>query len=263
MPFVTVNDVRLYYEEHGSGPPLLFLHGLGSSHRDWWRQVGTFSDRYRVLTADLRGHGRSEKPSGPYSIPLFADDTAALLKELEAAPACVAGLSMGGMVAFQLAVDHAEVVDRLVIVNSAPEARLDSLKDYWIYWSRRLVTQVMGVRQTGQLLAERLFQKPEQGSLRQQFEQRWAENDKQAYLAAIDAIAGWSVEEHLDQITCPTLVVAADEDYTPVAKKRTYVARMPNADLVVIPDSRHATPVEQAEMFNEVLGQFLEAEVPS
>lgn len=257
MPFITVDDIRLYYEETGSGPPLVFLHGLGSSHRDWWRQVDAFSDRYRVITVDLRGHGRSEKPSGPYSIPLFAEDVAALLRALDAAPACIVGLSMGGMIAFQLAVSHPEVVERLVVVNSLPEARLDSIKDYWIYWSRRLVTQVFGVRRTGQFLAERLFQKPEQGTLRQQFEQRWAENDKQAYLASVDAIAGWSVEEQLDQITCPTLVVTADEDYTPVAKKRNYVARMPNADLVVIPDSRHATPVEQAEMFNQELGQFL------
>jgi pimeloyl-ACP methyl ester carboxylesterase len=263
MPFITVNDVPLYYEESGSGPPLVLLHGLGSSHRDWWRQVEHFRDRYRVITPDLRGHGRSATPDGPYSIPLFADDVAALLDALDAAPARVVGLSMGGMVAFQLAVSHPEVVKRLVIVNSAPEARLDSLRDYWIYWSRRLVTQVLGVRRTGQLLAERLFQKPEQGTLRQQFEQRWAENDEDAYLASIDAIAGWSVEEQIDQITCPALVVAADEDYTPVADKRAYVARMPDADLVVIPDSRHATPVEQAEMFNRELEQFLDAEVHS
>ncbi len=257
MPFAPVNDVRLHYEKAGEGAPLVFLHGLGSSHRDWWRQVEYFRDQYRVITVDLRGHGRSEKPAGPYSIPLFAEDVAALLRELDATPACIVGLSMGGMVAFQLAIDHPEVVERLVVVNSAPEARLNSLKDYWIYWSRRLVTQVLGVRRTGQLLAERLFQKPEQGRLRQQFEERWAENDKQAYLAAIDAIAGWSVEEQLDQITCPVLVVAADEDYTPVSDKRDAVARIPDARLVVIPDSRHATPVEQAEMFNRELKEFL------
>ena len=257
MPFLTVNDVRLHYEEAGAGPPLLLIHGLGSSARDWWRQVEYFADQYRVITFDVRGHGTSEAPPGPYSIPLFARDAAQLLKELNATPAHVVGLSMGGMIAFQLAADHLDCVRRLVIVNSTPEARLDSLKDRWIYWSRRLVTQVMGVRRTGQLLAERLFQKPEQGTLRQQFEARWAENNKAAYLASIDAIAGWSVEEQLHQITCPTLAIAADEDYTPVADKRRYVARMPDARLTVIPDSRHATPVEQAEVFNRTVEQFL------
>ena len=257
MPFVTANDVRLYYEETGAGPPLLLIHGLGSSTRDWWRQVEHFADQYRVITFDVRGHGRSDKPPGPYHIPLFAEDTAQLLQALDAAPAHVIGLSMGGMIAFQLAADHLDLVRRLVIVNSTPEARLDSLKDRWIYWSRRLVTQVLGVRRTGQFLADRIFQKPEQGTLRQQFEARWAENDEAAYLAAIDAIAGWSVEERLPEITCPTLVIAADEDYTPVADKRRYVAQMPDARLAVVPDSRHATPVEQAEAFNRTVAQFL------
>lgn len=257
MPFVTVNDVRLHYEETGARPPLLFIHGLGSSGRDWWRQVEHFADSYRVITFDVRGHGRSEKPAGPYSMPGFARDTAALLQALEATPAHVVGLSMGGMIAFQLAAEHLNIVRRLVIVNSMPEARLDSLQDHWIYWSRRLVTQLLGVRRTGRFLAERLFQKPEQGMLRQQFEARWAENDQQAYLAAMEAIAGWSVEDELHRITCPTLVVTADEDYTPVADKRRYVARMPDARLTVIPDSRHATPVEQAEAFNRTVEQFL------
>lgn len=258
MPFLTVNDTCLHYRVEGEGEPLLFIHGLGSSGRDWWRQIEHFANRYRVITFDVRGHGQSEKPPGPYSIPLFADDTAALLRQLDATPARVVGLSMGGMIAFQLAVSDPERVNRLVIVNSVPEARLDSLRDYWIYWSRRLVTQIIGVRATGKLLARRLFIKPEQDELRRQFVERWAQNDKRAYLATVDAIAGWSVADRLEEITCPALVVAAEEDYTSVADKRSYVTQMPDADLVVIPDSRHATPVERADVFNQVLDRFLE-----
>ena len=257
MGMIAVNGTRLHYRDQGTGEPLVFVHGLGSSGQDWAKQVDAFANRYRVITFDVRGHGQSDKPEGPYSIPLFAADTAALLRALDAVPATVVGLSMGGMIAFQLAVDAPDLVRRLVVVNSMPEAKLDSLRDHWIFWSRRLVTQVLGVRRTGQLLADRIFQKPEQGRLRRQFEARWAENDEAAYLASIEAIAGWSVEDRLHAITCPTLVVAADEDYTPVADKRRYVARMPDARLAVIPDSRHATPVEQAEAFNRTVEQFL------
>lgn len=257
MAEVTANGTRLYYEETGTGEPLVFIHGLGSSTQDWWKQVEAFADRYRVITFDVRGHGRSAKPEGPYSIPLFAADTAALLRTLDATPANVVGLSMGGMIGFQLAVDTPETVRRLVVANSTPEATLDAWEDRWRYWSRRLVSRVLGMRTVGKLLARKIFVKPEQGKLRQQFIERWAANDKQAYLATIDAIAGWSVADRLDEITCPTLVVAADEDYTSVAHKRRYVKQLPNARLVVIPDSRHATPVEQPDAFNDELAKFL------
>lgn len=258
MGMIAVNGTRLYYRTRGSGEPLVFIHGLGSSGQDWDHQVEAFADRYRVITFDVRGHGRSEKPDDPYSIPLFAEDAAALLRALDAAPATVVGLSMGGMIAFQLALDAPELVQRLVVVNSTPEAKLDSLKDRWIYWSRRLATQLFGMRATGKLLVRRIFVKPDQDELRKQFVERWAANDKQAYLNTIDAIAGWSVEDRLDALTCPTLVIAADEDYTPISAKEKYAAQLPNADLAVIEDSRHATPVERSEAFNRTLQQFLE-----
>lgn len=259
MGKISVNGTRLHYHISGTGEPLVFVHGLGSSSQDWARQVDAFADRYRVITFDVRGHGQSDKPEGPYSIPLFAEDTAALLRALEAAPANIVGLSMGGMIALQLALDAPDLVKRLVVVNSTPEAELDSLRDRWIYWSRRLASRVLGMRATGKMIANRIFVKPEQGTLRQRFIERWAANDKQAYLNTIDAIAGWSVADRLSEIACPTLIVAADEDYTPVSVKRSYAARMPNAELTIIEDSHHATPVERPRAFNHVLGTFLQA----
>lgn len=102
MPYLTVDGAQLYYEDAGSGPPLLFVHGLGSSTRDWFAQVPHFADRYRVLRLDLRGHGRSERTRGPYRIAQFARDVAVTLRKLDAVPAHVVGLSMGGMVTLQL-----------------------------------------------------------------------------------------------------------------------------------------------------------------
>ena len=262
MPFFDLDDTRLYYETTGTGAPLLFIHGLGSSTRDWYAQVDYFADDYRVITADLRGHGRSES-SATYSIPRFADDMAALLQHLEAAPANIVGLSLGGMVAFQLAVEHPTLVRRLVIANSRPEVKLESLRDYWRYGSRRLVAQVLGMRTTGRILAHRLFHKPEHGRLRQAFIERWAENDKSAYLQTLDAIVGWSVADRIASISCPTLIIAAEEDYTSFQKNREYANRIPDARLVVIPDARHATPVEEPEAFNETIASFLHPTAPA
>ena len=261
MAVLRVRDVDLYYEIAGEGQPLLLVHGLGSSTRDWELQVAFFSPDYRVIAFDVRGHGRSDKPPGPYSIPLFADDTAELIRSLGIARAHVMGISMGGMIAFQLAVDAPELVKSLVIVNSAPELILRSFKERVRFLQRLLVVRLLGMRKMGEVLSARLLPKPEHQDLRRKFVERWAQNDKRAYLDSLWALVGWSVAEHLSEIKAPTLVVAADEDYSPVSVKQAYVGRMPHAELVMIADSRHATPVEQPEAFNKVVAAFLARQV--
>ncbi|MCY1249010.1 putative aminoacrylate hydrolase RutD [compost metagenome] len=89
--------------------------------------------------------------------------------------------------------------------------------------------------------------------------ERWARNDKRAYAASFDAIVGWGVQERLARINCPTLIISADRDYTPVALKEHYTALIPDAQLAVIADSRHATPLDQPQAFNQTLLQFLAA----
>lgn len=257
MPVQHLDGVDLYYEVIGQGQPLVFIHGLGSSSRDWPDQVAFFSDRYRVIVLDLRGHGRSSKPPGPYSIPLMAADTARLVEALGAAPAHIVGISMGGMVAFQLAASRPDLLRSLVIVNSGPEFVVRTWQDRKQVVQRFLVARLFGMRKTGEVLSQRLFPKPEQAELRATFVERWAENDPHAYRAAMQAIVGWSVADRLPDIHCPTLVIASDEDYTPVASKKAYVERMPSAKLVVIDDARHGVPVERPAAFNAALDAFL------
>ena len=257
MPIKQVRDVHLYYEIRGEGAPLLFLHGLGSSTRDWQLQVAHFASRYQVITVDTRGHGQSDKPPGPYSIPLFAADIAGLMEALKIYEVHVVGLSMGGMIAFQLAVDAPRMLKTMTIVNSGPELIAHSTREKIQFFVRAMIPRFLGMRKMGRILAGRLFPQPEQQHLRQDFIERWAENDKNAYLASWKALVGWSVAAHLRQIQVPTLVICADQDYTPVEHKKAYVAKMPRAELAVIPDSRHATPVDQPERFNQALAQFL------
>jgi pimeloyl-ACP methyl ester carboxylesterase len=259
MPYCAVDDVRLYYDEAGTGAPLLFVHGLGSSGRDWAEQVGYFADDYRVLRIDLRGHGRSERSQGPYHMAQFARDVAVFLRKRNAVPAHVVGLSMGGMVTLQLGADAPRLTRSLVVVNSAADAELQTWHDVWFYLSRRTAVQVLGMRRVGEILARKLFVKPEQEELRREFVRRWAQNDKQAYLWSVDAIMGWSVWDQLSSIPVPTRLVSSSHDYTPVAEKNRIVAEMPRADLSVIGDARHALPVEKPEAFNAVVKEFLEA----
>jgi pimeloyl-ACP methyl ester carboxylesterase len=93
--------------------------------------------------------------------------------------------------------------------------------------------------------------------LRRTFVERWAENDPQAYIASTRSLLGWNVLDQIGSIHCPTLVIAADQDYSPVAVKESYVKLMPNAELVIIPDAHHALPIEKPDAFNRVLAAFL------
>jgi 3-oxoadipate enol-lactonase len=183
----------------------------------------------------------------------------ALLKALQIGPVHVVGISMGGMIGLQLAVDAPELVKSLVVVNSGPEMVVRTLKERIQIWQRFLIVRLLGMRKMGAVLSGRLFPKPEQGEVRKIFVERWAENDPRAYRDAMSALVGWSVSEHLEKIACPVLVVAADEDYTPIEAKASYVKRLQHGDLVVIADSRHATPVEQPDEFNKVVMAFLQS----
>ncbi|HMZ06289.1 MAG TPA: alpha/beta hydrolase [Anaerolineales bacterium] len=257
MPKLNINTTDLYYEMTGEGEPVLFIHGLGSSTRDWAEQVPFFSKNFKVVTCDLRGHGQSHKPPGPYSMSLFASDMAGLIKSLGFDSIHVVGISLGGMVAFQLVVDHPELIKSMVIVNSGPELIARTLKDRWQVFLRFAIVRLLGMRKMGEVLSKRLFPKEEQAGIRKIFIERWAENDQRAYVDTMRAIVGWSVSAHLGQINIPTLVVTADQDYTPVSAKEAYIPKLPQAELMVIQDSHHATPVDQPEAFNKVVCSFL------
>ena len=259
MSMITLGDLSTYYERHGEGEPVLLIHGLGSSTEDWEPQVHALERWFTVVAYDVRGHGKTAKPDGAYSVRQFAADARLLVQQLGLGTVHVIGLSMGGMIAFQFAADYPELVRSVVIVNSGPEMVIRSLKERAAILQRRLIVRLMGMRRMGEVLAMRLLPAPEYAARRQTFAERWARNDKRAYLRALSAIVGWSVTDRLPSIRCPVLVVAADMDYTPVAWKQWYTALMPNAKLVVIPASRHMMPVERPDEFHAALIPFLSA----
>ena len=262
MPYFEHAGCRLHYEDVGHGEPVVLVHGLGSSIRDWEYQTPALSAAHRVIALDVRGHGLSGKPREAYSMQAFADDVAALIEHLGLGPVHLVGISMGGMIGFQLGVDRPHLLKSLTIVNSGPEVIARTLDERWQVAKRWTLARLVSLHTIGKGLGRNMFPRPEQAELRAKIEQRWPENDKRAYLASLDAIIGWSVRERLSAITCPTLVVTADRDYTPVAQKQAYVDLLPNARLVVIEHSRHATPMDQPERFNALLLDFIDSIAP-
>ena len=184
-----------------------------------------FASRYQTIVVDLRGHGQSDKPAGPYSMPMFAADVIALLDHLNINEVHIVGLSMGGMVAFELALAIPDRTLSMTIVNSGPAVVPRTLKERWFLWQRRLLVKFADMRKIGEVLAPRLLPHPEREADRQYVIEQWAKNDKAAYTHSFNAIVGWSVAERIGEIHCPSLIIASDNDYTPVAVKEAYLGR--------------------------------------
>lgn len=257
MPSMICNGIEMHYEVTGQGDPLVFIHGLGSSARDWEYQIDFFACDYQVVRPDLRGHGLSEKPPGPYSMPLFAQDIAALISGLSIAPCHLVGISLGGMVALQLAIDCPQLVKSLTVVNSGSEMLVKGIQDRLNLLQRSLIVKLLGMRKMGEVLGGRLFPEDGQRELRETFIERWAENDPRAYQESLRAVVGWSVTDRLKGIQCPVLVISAEHDYISFEQKAPLLEHIPGVEWKIIKESRHATTVDQPEAFNSGLGDFL------
>ena len=262
MPTLLANRITQYYESSGdlNGPttPILLIHGLGSSSRDWEYQWSVLGKDHPLIAPDLRGHGKTDKPDMPYSVPMFANDIASILKSLMQQPVHVVGLSLGGMIALQLTLDHPELVKSMTVINSGPAITFPSVKMWFAFHSRKWSVKWFGMKMLSEHIALAQFPKPSQAALRATFIQRWNENDPKAYQNALAAFHLWDVTSRLKEIQCPTLIVCSDNDYTPIAIKAEYLKYIPHGKLVIIHDSRHLSPVDQPEQCNAVLQEFLQ-----
>ena len=128
MPIEQINGIDLYYESHGEGPAVVFLHGAGGNHISWWQQLPTFSERYRCITIDHRGFGASADPQQEGSA-RFADDLEALLDRLDIERAALVAQSMGGRAASQFALRNPQRVWALVMCDTLGVLVWEELQD--------------------------------------------------------------------------------------------------------------------------------------
>lgn len=248
----------MHFLDVGEGEPVVLLHGLGSSSHDWEYQIPVLSERYRVVAPCLRGFGDTEKTGGPHSVKTWSEDVIALLEYLGIDSTHLLGFSMGGAIAFQTAVDHGHRLRSMTIVNSQPSFELNHWTKYMMVLSRIAMARTLGMPRLARYVAKRMFPLPEQAELKQRMIERHSRNDRDSYVNAVNALAGWTVADLIEAIETPTLVLAADKDYTPVEEKDAYVRRMSNARLVVVEDSRHVSHVDQADTLNQAVVDFLE-----
>jgi len=274
MPIAHVNEVDLYFEEEGSGEPLLLIMGLAADSLAWVFQRPAFAQRYRAIVFDNRGVGRSSKPPGPYTTAQMARDTKGLLDVLGISRAHVLGVSMGGMIAQELALQFPEAVRSLVLActYAAPDAGVLATRD-------ALVTQLGGrVAPDGtievdlsrldplqffQTLMPLVFNPDFLARELPRLMELFASSlqygfSPQGILGQVAAVLTHNTEDRLAQIRVPTLVLTGDADrLVPPAYSERLAALIPGAKLVKIPGGSHAFNLEQPEAFNRAVLEFL------
>jgi len=267
VPSVRVGEVDLHYEIHGDlragrppdGPAMVLLHELGSSGLDWPLQLPAFTRCARVITVDLRGHGQSSGAGWP-TIERMADDLASLLRALAESAAHVVGLSLGGCVGLALAIRSPGQVRSLTLVNAFARRSPAGMRGVARMLARLGLLAVAPMGVVGAHVARDLFPRPGQAELVRRTTDSLGRNRKGSYFAVLCALVRFDATRKLSSVRCPTLVVAGALDGTvPLSAKRRLEREIPGARLLVVPDSGHATNIDQPDAFNRAVLDFVAA----
>lgn len=257
MPYAANGEVKLHYEIAGDGPSLLLIHGVGARLENWQGVAERLSDRFRVIRLDLRGHGASSRVHGDYSLAMLKSDVLALLDHLGIARCLVAGHSLGGLIAQELALRNPERVSALALLSTAcgrsPEekakvlARVDLIAggisgDHFRNSVARWFTDEFRAANPD-LIA--------------QYAARNAENDPACYASAYRVLATSDLADEIAAIHAPTLIVTGEHDLgSNQDMARLMHARIAGSELHILPRLRHSILIEAPETVAQLLARF-------
>lgn len=260
---IEVHDVQMNYEMSGEkGAPVVMLsHSLGCSMDMWHPQLECLEAQFRVLRYDTRGHGASDAPDAAYSLDQLGNDAIGLLDVLGIEVVHWVGLSMGGMIGQNLALNHANRLRSLALCDTAA-ALPDDAQPIWqdrIHRAREggmeaLVNETMERWFTPAYLSKNPL---EVERIRKQF----LATPVAGYIGCGEAIRGLNYLERLSGIRIPTLIIVGEDDPgTPVSASQAMHERIPGSRLVILPSAAHLSNVEQSQAFNNALMEFLKAQ---
>lgn len=263
MPHVSSNGVNLYYEEHGDGEPLLLIMGFTVSSIGWHWSVPSFAKDFRTIAFDNRGVGQSDKPDTPYSMQMFVDDTAGLLDRLDINQAHIFGISMGGMIAQEFALQRPERVKTLILgctncggSQVVPSKDPDVLK--MLGSIETLDVQQAALVMTKVAVTPWFMQKHMDILLQMNQMSMQHPTPKHGMVRQMQAIQGHDTYARLPQITAPTLVLTGKEDgLVPPENSMILAQRIPHADLVMLAHASHMFHMELPDATAEIVKGFI------
>jgi 3-oxoadipate enol-lactonase len=262
MPFADNQGTRIYWDEQGTGAPVLLIMGLGYPSAMWHRTRPALSASYRTIALDNRGAGQSDVPPGPYSIALMASDAAAVLDAAGVPSAHVFGVSMGGMIAQEFALQYPARVQSLILgctdaggpnAQRAEPAAIEMLKT-----SREMTREqateaaipfIYDAATPRHLIDEDIARR-----------RAWFPNPL-GYLAQFQAILAWESFSRLPQIATPTLVIHGKTDrLVPPGNGELLASRIPGAELVLLERASHLFSTDQPEAAQKAIFEFLDSQ---
>jgi pimeloyl-ACP methyl ester carboxylesterase len=260
MPTTTARDgARLYYERHGdAGDPLLCIMGLGGPLEFWEFQTPVLSRTHRVCVYDNRGVGRSDKPAGPYDVRTLAEDAVAVMDACQFARAHVLGLSMGGMIAQELAIRHSDRVGALVLAATyaKPDDNVRATAGATAFDPKTVDPKQLFKLMMGLILSPEFIAR-ERDWLRATRDRVLANISVEGFLAQMAATMAHDATAELARITAPTLVMKPAADAMVPPRSSDELARLiPGATLATFEHAAHGFNVEQADKFNRAMLDF-------
>lgn len=257
---ITVHGTSLHVKEQGSGFPVILLHGFPLDHRMWDKQSDSLAERYRVITPDMRGMGKSEVSKDVISLQQYADDILALMDELQIKKAALGGFSMGGYVAFALMRKAPERFAALILANTRPEADAPEGRKNRMNMAASLYEK--GAAAASDSMLPKLIteqSKESMPALVEELSQIMTSMQPEGLVHASLAMAFRSDSvDMLPSIAIPTLVITGEQDpITPPDVMKKMADSIPQAEYHVIQHASHLTPMEQPNAFNKLLRDFL------
>lgn len=262
MPYLEINQVKIYYTEQGVGEEtIIFSHGLLWSHRMFQEQIDFLSPRFRVIAFDHRGQGKSEVKA-PFDMDTLTEDALALIKELCPGPVHFAGLSMGGFVGIRLAARHPEILKSLILLEtSANSEPVENIPKYrtlnnivkWFGVIGLVANKVMPI-----MFAESWLNNPLNKEKVELWKKEMMGNKKSVTGPVNGVINRTGVEDELKFITCPTMIVVGDEDVATKPEKAKFIQMgIANSKLHRIPGAGHSSCIEKPREINRLIGDWL------
>jgi pimeloyl-ACP methyl ester carboxylesterase len=251
MPKLNRDGVNIYYEVHGSGPPLLLTHGYSSTSAMWQGQIAALSKQHKLILWDMRGHGQSDYPAdaAAYSEAQTVGDMASLLDNVGAGSAIVGGLSLGGYMSLAFYRAHPERVRALLIIDTGPGFKKDEARDAWNKRAHetgdRFEREGLEVLKSASRERSSVVHRDASGLARA----------ARGMLTQRDA----GVIETLPHIKVPALVVVGADDTPFLAASDYMAAKIPGAQKVVIPAAGHAANIDQPQAFIDAVLPFLDS----
>jgi len=256
--FADLDGIRLCYESRGEGYPVVLIHGLGLSMDMWRYQVPALAEGYRVIIFDNRGHGRSEKPPGPYDMSMFVEDTRKLLDFLELDAVALIGLSMGGGIAQAFTLTHAERVRALGLISASSERSGTSGARFF---QNAEIAERDGMAALPETLVPRWFAPAsleERPAEVERIRKTFLTNDPRAWAASARANGTRdNFTDRLGEITCPVLYIGGALDPTAPQQSEIYARRLPEVDVHLLAGVAHLLPLEVPDEVNRLLVGFL------